>query len=151
MDLDPREYPDRPWVGIGAVVFRGDDVLLVRSNKGSRRGQWSIPGGAQSAGETIYETAIREVREEAGIEIVPEGIVTAVDSIRRDGEGRVRFHFTLIDVLAEWREGELIAGDDADMAEWVPAARFADLKLWSETIRVIELARAMRKDGSRGL
>lgn len=143
MDIDPREYPDRPWVGIGAIVFRGDDVLLVRSSKGSRRGQWSIPGGAQDAGETIFETAIREVREEAGIEIAPIEIVTAVDSIRRDGEGRVRFHFTLIDVLAEWRSGELVPGDDADRAEWVPAARFAELKLWSETVRVIEMARRM--------
>ena len=144
VEVDPREYPDRPWVGIGAIVFRADDVLLVRSSKGSRRGQWSIPGGAQDAGETIFETAVREVREEAGIEIAPVGIVTAVDSIRRDTDGRVRFHFTLIDVLAEWRSGALVPGDDADRAEWVPVARFAELKLWSETVRVIEMARQMR-------
>ena len=144
MDRDPREYPDRPWVGIGAIVFRGDDVLLVRSNKGSRRGQWSIPGGAQDPGETIFQTAIREVREEAGIEVEAVEIVTAVDSIRRDADGRVRFHFTLIDVLAEWRSGELSAGDDADRADWVPASRFPELKLWSETVRVIEMARQMR-------
>lgn len=145
MDPDPREYPDRPWVGIGAIVFRGEDVLLVRSAKGSRRGQWSIPGGAQDAGETIFEAAVREVREEAGIEIAPVEIVTAVDSIRRDADGRVRFHFTLIDVLAEWRSGELLPGDDADRAEWVAAGRFAELKLWSETVRVIELARTMHR------
>ncbi len=144
MDADPREYPDRPWVGIGAVVFRGEDVLLVRSSKGSRRGQWSIPGGAQHVGETIFEAAIREIREEAGIEIAPLEIITAVDSIRRDAAGRTRFHFTLIDVLAEWRAGDLVPGDDADAAEWVGAGRFAELKLWSETMRVIEMARAMR-------
>lgn len=143
MNADPREYPDRPWVGIGAIVFREEDVLLVRSSKGSRLGQWSIPGGAQDAGETIFEAAIREVREEAGIEIAPIEIVTAVDSIRRDPQGRVRFHFTLIDVLAEWRSGDLVPGDDADRAEWVAAGRFSELKLWSETIRVIEMARAM--------
>lgn len=144
MDADPREYPDRPWVGIGAVVFRGEDVLLVRSSKGSRRGQWSIPGGAQHVGETIFEAAIREIREEAGIEIAPLEIITAVDSIRRDAAGRTRFHFTLVDVLAEWRAGDLVPGDDADAADWVAAGRFAELKLWSETVRVIEMARAMR-------
>ena len=144
MDADPREYPDRPWVGIGAVVFRGEEVLLVRSSKGSRRGQWSIPGGAQHVGETIFEAAIREIREEAGIEIAPVDIITAVDSIRRDAAGRTRFHFTLIDVLAEWQAGDLAPGDDADAAEWVAAGRFAELKLWSETVRVIELARTMR-------
>lgn len=144
MDADPREYPDRPWIGIGAVVFRGEDVLLVRSSKGSRRGQWSIPGGAQHVGETIFEAAIREIREEAGIEIAPLEIITAVDSIRRDAAGRTRFHFTLVDVLAEWRAGDLVPGDDADAADWVAAGRFAELKLWSETVRVIEMARAMR-------
>ena len=144
MSADPREYPDRPWVGIGAVVFRGEEVLLVRSSKGSRKGQWSIPGGAQHVGETIFETVVREVREEAGIEIAPIEIITAVDSIRRDPDGRTRFHFTLIDVLADWRSGDLAAGDDADMAEWVESRRFAELNLWSETIRVIEVARAMR-------
>ena len=144
MDADPREYPVRPWVGIGAVVFRGEDVLLVRSSKGSRRGQWSIPGGAQHVGETIFEAAIREIGEEAGIEIAPLEIITAVDSIRRDAAGRTRFHFTLVDVLAEWRAGDLVPGDDADAADWVAAERFAELKLWSETVRVIEMARAMR-------
>jgi 8-oxo-dGTP diphosphatase len=144
VDADPREYPDRPWVGVGAVVFRGEEVLLVRSSKGARKGQWSIPGGAQDAGETIFDAAVREVREEAGIEVAPVAIVTAVDSIRRDAAGRVRFHFTLIDVLAEWRAGELVPGDDADRAEWVANDRFAELGLWSETVRVIELARGMR-------
>lgn len=147
MSADPREYPDRPWVGVGAVVFRGDDVLLVRSAKGSRQGQWSIPGGAQHVGETIFEAAVREVREEAGIEIAPVAIITAVDSIRRDPAGRTRFHYTLVDVLAEWRSGDLVPGDDADRAEWVAAGGFAGLRLWSETIRVIEMARAMHAKG----
>ncbi|MSP47812.1 MAG: NUDIX domain-containing protein [Alphaproteobacteria bacterium] len=144
MSGDPREYPDRPWVGVGAVVFRGEEVLLVHSAKGSRKGKWSLPGGAQHVGETMFEAAIREVREETGAEIRPIEIITAVDSIRRDPEGRPRFHYTLIDVLAEWRSGDLVPGDDADAAEWVSAGRFPDLKLWSETIRVIELARAVR-------
>ncbi len=79
-----REYPDRPWVGVGVVVWRGDEILLVRRAKPPRVGEWSIPGGAQSLGETVFEAAIREVREETGIAIRPTGIITVVDSILRD-------------------------------------------------------------------
>jgi ADP-ribose pyrophosphatase YjhB (NUDIX family) len=142
---DPREYPDRPWVGVGAVVFRGDDVLLVRSAKGSRQGQWGLPGGAQHVGETVFEAAVREVREETGIEVAPVEVITAVDSIRRDASGRPRYHYTLVDVHAEWRAGEPVPGDDADRAEWVSPARLAGFGLWSETLRVIELARRLRE------
>jgi 8-oxo-dGTP diphosphatase len=145
LSSEPREYPGRPWSAVGGIVFKGDDVLLVRSRKGAMKGRWSLPGGAQDVGETIYETAIREVREETGIEIDTLGIVTAVDSLWRDEAGKPKYHYTIVEVLAEWRSGDLVAGDDADRAEWVSAGRFAELKLWSETVRVIELARTMHR------
>ncbi len=125
-------------------MFRGDDVLLIRSRKAAIRGKWTLPGGAQDVGETIFETAIREVREETGIEIQPVGIITAVDSIWRDDAGRPKYHYTIVEVLAEWRSGEPVAGDDAELAEWVSRERIPALGLWSETTRVIELARAKR-------
>jgi 8-oxo-dGTP diphosphatase len=142
---EPREYPGRPWSAVGGIVFRGDDVLLVRSAKGALKGRWTLPGGAQDVGETIYETAIREVREEAGIEIETIGIVTAVDSLWRDEAGKPKYHYTIVEVLAEWRSGDLVAGDDAEAADWVSPDRIAGLNLWSETVRVIELARQMRR------
>lgn len=144
MTSEAREYPKRPWSAVGGIVFRGQDVLLIRSRKGAIRGRWTLPGGAQDIGETIFETAVREVREEAGIEIEPLAIVTAVDSIWRDEAGNPKFHYTIVEVLAEWRSGELVAGDDAEFAEWIAPERIADLDLWSETVRVIDLARAMR-------
>ena len=64
-----REYPDRPFVGVGVVVWRGDNVLLIQRGKPPRIGAWSLPGGAQELGETVRETAVREVREETGVEI----------------------------------------------------------------------------------
>lgn len=147
---DPRAYPDRPWVGIGSVVFDGHGegggrVLLVRSGAGSRKGQWGLPGGAQHVGETVFEAAVREVREETGIEIAPRAVITVVDLIRRDETGRPKYHYTLVDVLAEPTGGVLLPGDDADRAEWVAPEDLAALGMWTETIRIIEMGRKMRR------
>jgi len=135
-----RSYPERPFVGVGAVVLRGEEVLLIRRAKAPRAGTWSIPGGAQRVGETVVEAALREVREECGIEIEIAGIVAVVDSIGRDGAGAVEYHYTLIDVSAEWRAGEARAGDDAAEVAWVRLDRLEPYKLWRETARVIRLA-----------
>ena len=144
MSSEPREYPGRPWSAVGGIVFKGDDVLLVRSRKGAIKGKWTLPGGAQDVGETIFETAIREVREETAIEIETKGIITAVDSLWRDEAGRPRYHYTIVEVLAEWRSGEPVAGDDAEAAAWFAPDAIGPLGLWSETVRVIELGRKMR-------
>ena len=140
-----REYPDRPWVGVGIVVWRGDEILLVRRAKLPRLGEWSIPGGAQSLGETVFETAIREVREETGVAIRPTGIVTVVDSVIRDAEQRPQFHYTLVEVSAEWMTGEAIAADDVDAVCWATPEAAATLIKWDETLRVIAEAARLRR------
>lgn len=141
-----RDFPDRPVVGVGTVVWSGERVLLVRRGRPPRLGQWSLPGGAQELGETVAETARREVREEAGIEItlVPEPIAT-IDLIERAPDGRVRVHYTLIDFVAEALPGPLIAGDDAAEARWFALDEVAALGLWTETVRIIERARRRRR------
>jgi len=141
-----RAYPERPFVGVGVIVFRGDEVLLVKRGRPPRAGSWSLPGGVQHIGETVVAAAVREVREETGIEIVVGEVVAVVDSITRDEEGRVQYHYTLIDLQAEWRSGEAVAGDDAAEAAWVPLDRLDELKLWRETTRVIRLAATRRRD-----
>ena len=100
-----REYPDRPFVGVGVVVWRGDNVLLIQRGKPPRIGAWSLPGGAQELGETVRETAVREVREETGVEIDVTHLIDVVDTITRDKDGRVRLQYTLVDFAAEWRLG----------------------------------------------
>ena len=139
-----RSYPDRPFVGIGAIVFRAEEVLLVRRGRPPREGQWSIPGGIQQLGETVFEAARREVREEAGLEIEVIDVVAVVDSIARDEGGRVRYHYTLVDLRAEWRSGDAVAGDDAAEVAWVSLDRLAEFGLWGETVRVIRLAAERR-------
>jgi 8-oxo-dGTP diphosphatase len=139
-----RQYPARPIVGVGVVVWHDDRLLLVQRNKPPRRGQWSLPGGAQHLGETVAETARREVREEVGLEIDLGVIVATVDLIERDPDERVRYHYTLIDFTAEAQSGELVPGDDAADARWFELAELAALGLWPETLRVIDLARQHR-------
>lgn len=139
-----REYPDRPIVGVGAVVWRGDRLLLVRRGKPPRMGQWSLPGGAQHLGETLAEAIAREVREETALEIGGIELLTALDLIERDGAGRVRHHYTLIDFTAEAPAGEPVAGDDAAAVAWFTAEETTGLGLWSETERIIRMAAARR-------
>jgi ADP-ribose pyrophosphatase YjhB (NUDIX family) len=139
-----REYPPRPIVGVGVVVWHDDRVLLVRRGKPPRRGQWSLPGGAQQLGETVAEAARREVREEVGLEVELGEIIATVDMIERDPEHRVRYHYTLIDFTAEAMSPALCPGSDAADARWFELAEIDGLGLWSETVRIIELARERR-------
>lgn len=139
-----RSYPDRPFVGVGAIVFRAGEVLLVRRGRPPREGEWSIPGGIQQLGETVFEAARREVREEAGLEIELIDVVAVVDSIARDEDARVKYHYTLVDLHAEWRSGDAVAGDDAAEVAWVSLDRLAEFELWAETVRVIRLAAERR-------
>ena len=135
-----REYPARPIVGVGVVVWHRDRVLLVQRGKAPRIGHWSLPGGAQRLGETVAETARREVEEEAGLTVALGDIVATIDLIERDPEGRVRYHYTLVDFVAEAATSELHPGSDAADARWFTLAEVEALGLWSETVRVIKLA-----------
>ena len=138
-----REYPERPIVGIGAVVIKDDQVLLIRRGKPPRLGGLSLPGGAQKVGETVFEGALREVTEETGVEAEVLGLIDVVDSMTRDDDGRLQFHYTLIDVVCRWTSGEPKAGGDAADALWMPLADISGLGLWSETQRIIERAAEM--------
>ena len=138
-----REYPERPLVGIGVVVLGPRGVLMIKRAKPPRKSQWSLPGGAQELGETVFEAARREVMEETGLTIGILGLVDVVDSIRRDDAGKVQYHYTLVDVLARIspRAGtEPSPGSDADEAAWIPVEDIPGLGLWSETERIINLA-----------
>lgn len=139
--MSAREYPDRPWVGIGAVVFKGDAVLLVRRGKPPRMGEWSVPGGAQALGETAEATARREVLEETGIRTGPMVLAAVVDALDTAPDGRTRFHYTIIDFVAQWQSGEPVAGDDVTDARWFSADELPGLGLWDEALRVIAQAR----------
>jgi ADP-ribose pyrophosphatase YjhB (NUDIX family) len=135
-----REYPARPIVGIGIVVLRDDSVLLVRRGKPPNIGSWTLPGGAQEIGETAETAARRELLEETGIEVGPLQLAATVDSIRRDAEDRVQYHYTIIDFCGRWLGGEPIAGTDVTEAVWAPLDALERFELWSEAHRVIAIS-----------
>jgi ADP-ribose pyrophosphatase YjhB (NUDIX family) len=138
-------YPDRPVVGVGTVVWRDDRVLLIRRGRPPRAGQWSLPGGAQRLGETLREAAAREVREETDLALTDVRLLTTVDLVEREPDGRVRYHYTLVDFVAEAPLGEPVAGDDAEAVAWFRLDELPGLGLWSETLRIINEAAALRR------
>ncbi|MEQ8355369.1 MAG: NUDIX hydrolase [Kiloniellaceae bacterium] len=139
------DYPNRPLIGVGVVVFKDSRVLLIRRGKPPREGQWSLPGGRQRLGERIEEAARREVSEETGIEIEVGPLIDVVDSISHDDRGLVQFHYTLVDLQAEWCSGEARAGHDAAEVAWADPSDLSAFQLWAETDRVIALAWQRRK------
>lgn len=138
-----REYPDRPFVGIGVVVLKPDQVLLVRRGKAPNWGRWSLPGGAQELGETAETAARRELLEETALEVGPLHLAANVDAIHHDDSGRIRFHYTIIDFAAAWIAGDPRPGDDVSDLTWAPLDRLDDYDLWSEAHRVIAIARKL--------
>ncbi|HST76627.1 MAG TPA: NUDIX hydrolase [Acetobacteraceae bacterium] len=139
--VDDREYPARPIVGIGVVVLKPGAVLLVRRGKPPNMGAWSLPGGAQEVGETAEAAARRELMEETGVTVGPLTLAANVDTIRRDADGRVQYHYTIIDFAAAWLDGEPVAGTDVSEALWASLDELDAYGLWTEAIRVIAIAR----------
>lgn len=136
----PREYPEAPVVGVGAVIVRDGRVLLVRRANAPSRGRWSVPGGTVELGETLAEAAIREVREECRVEVKAGRILSTCDLIQRDGKGRVRYHYVLIDLAARHVSGDPQAGTDALEVRWVGEADLNQLDIIDRLLPVLRRA-----------
>lgn len=133
----------RPVPAVGVVCLRGREVLLIRRGTSPLLGAWSLPGGRIEWGERAADAALRELREETGVEAELAGLLDVVDGLftsRRSGE--TTRHYLLVDYAARWRSGEPRAGDDAAEAAFHPLDGLDGLGLWAETRRVIDLAAA---------
>jgi ADP-ribose pyrophosphatase YjhB (NUDIX family) len=164
-DRSDREYPSRPVVGVGAVVLvaPGEErrvgwsgpvpapfgVLLVRRRYEPLAGQWSLPGGAVEAGETLVEALTREVEEETGLTVDVGPVVEVFDRISRDADGRVRYHYVLADYLCRPRAGRLLAGSDVSDAMIADPAALDTHGLTPKALAVIAAALRMAADTDR--
>jgi 8-oxo-dGTP diphosphatase len=145
-----REYPAHPRVGVGAVILDGDRVLLVRRGGQPSAGKWSLPGGLVELGETTEEAIRRELREECSLEVTLGGVAGVVDRVVRDDEGRVRYHYVLVDFLAFPASSDVVAGSDAAEAQWLPVERVDELDTTVGITDMIERARALALDHEQG-
>lgn len=128
----------RPVAAVGAICWRGEDVLLIRRAKPPLAGHWSLPGGRIEPGETVAEATLRELAEETGVTARLTDWVTVVDRVDRDpGTGELLSHYVLIDTACVWLAGEPVAATDALEARFFPVEALAALHLWGETLRVI--------------
>jgi len=132
-----RDYPDRPLLGVGAVIVRNEQVLVVRRSHPPLQGQWSVPGGLVETGETTREALIREIREETSLIVEPLDLVEVFERILRDGDSRVQYHFVVIDYLCRIVSGEACPGTDVSEIRWVPLEKLQELGITPETRDVI--------------
>ena len=142
--MPARDYPDRPLLGAGAVIIRGDEVVLVRRAHPPRLGEWSIPGGLVELGETLRQAAEREAVEETGLVVDAGDVLEVFESITPDAQGKISFHYVVVDFLCKPKSGELRAGGDASEARWVARSGLNEMNLSETTLRVLQKAFELR-------
>jgi 8-oxo-dGTP diphosphatase len=144
--LTSRLHPDRPIVAVGAVILDGDRVLLVRRRQEPLKGAWSLPGGVVEVGETLDSALAREVLEETGLSIEVGPVVEVLDRVQFDADGRVEYHYVIIDYLCRAWTDRIAHGSDADAVRWVELADLAVYRVSSKAVQVIQKAQELARN-----
>ncbi len=115
-----KEYPKQPIVGVGAIIIHDGKMLIVKRGSDPGKGKWSVPGGLVELGETVKEAVEREVLEECNLKVEASHLIDIVDDIIRDKNGRIKYHFIILDFFAKLRGGKLKPNSEIIEAKWVP-------------------------------
>jgi mutator protein MutT len=142
-----RQFPEQPVVAVGAVILDRDRVLLVKRRHAPLKGSWSLPGGVVELGETLEAALAREVREETGLEIEVGPVIDVLDRLHRSSDGRLEFHYVIIDYLCRARSTRLSSGSDAEDAEWLPLDGLDERGVTAQAIAVIHRAAGVASAG----
>ncbi|HEX3702497.1 MAG TPA: NUDIX hydrolase [Vicinamibacterales bacterium] len=140
VDEPGRRHPDRPIVAVGAVILDGERVLLIQRGREPMKGAWSLPGGAVEVGETLDAALAREVLEETGLSVEVGPVVEVLDRVQFDADGRVEYHYVIIDYLCRVFAGSAASGSDARDVRWVRVDDLGELRVTAKAIAVIQKA-----------
>lgn len=138
-----RRYPDRPLLGVGAVVFHGGKILLIERGKEPLKGWWTVPGGLVETGERLEAAVRRETLEETGLVVKPVAVAALFQRIMPDAEGRTEFHYVIVDYLCELEAGTVQAASDVAKAGWFTLDESKRLKMAPGTAGVLDSALAL--------
>jgi 8-oxo-dGTP diphosphatase len=128
---------DAPRVAVGAVVIEEGKILLVKRDKAPQKGKWAIPGGSVNTGETLQTAAEREIREETGLRIEAKEPVHTFDLIEKDVEGKVLFHYVIVDLFADYVSGNIRPSDDVSDAGWFGPEGIKNIDISASTLELL--------------
>lgn len=136
--LSGRQYTPYPRVGVGVLVFKDDQFLLICRGKSPGKGKWTLPGGMIELGETMEQAAVREIKEECGIEIQVNQVIKVFEHIERDAFNKVRYHYVVVDFVGEYIRGTLKAASDVDDARWFTLLSLEGMEIPERTLNLIQ-------------
>ena len=144
-----RLYPDQPVVGIGVVIVKDGEILLIKRGNEPAKGKWSVPGGLVELGESITDAVIREAKEETLLTVDNPRLVDVVDQVEWDAERKIRYHYVIVDYLVHVVGGEIGAATDAEELRWVPFGEVENYDLTASFRRFFKNNRAkLEKENS---
>jgi 8-oxo-dGTP diphosphatase len=124
-----RLYPDQPVVGVGAVIVHDGKIVLIKRGNEPSKGKWTVPGGLVELAESPEAAVVREGIEETGLEVENPDLIDVVSNVDFDEQGKVKYHYVIIDYLVHVKSGDAQAASDAAELMWVPFDEVEELDL----------------------